>query len=95
MYTKDFLFGYSHTPVKIQEEYIKRWKDIPKISLVEFHESIINDCDRKFWIDLDDIKRSYDCYINGSFSNKYPRLPIYPDTILSEIIEEANNQIQF
>lgn len=90
------FIGISLIPEKIKEEHYRRWENIKKISLDEYVKLVLNDKDSTWWHDYDSIKRSYDDYVDGRFTVRYPEgIPIYPIEYYSKVVIEANNQINF
>lgn len=84
-------------PHKVKLEFIKRWNSLSKLSLEQFIDSICleKSLDKKWWVDAEYIRSNYKHYIAGHIGERYPKLPVRPDKLLFEIIEESNKMINF
>ena len=95
---QEIFWGYDYIPVNIKNEFVKRWKNIEKISLEEFMQAI-KEGDKNsrssYWGDATSILHAYEEYKLGCIGTKYPLLPKHPAKLLQEIVFEANEMIHF
>jgi len=93
---KDIFFNNHFIPRKAQLEFTRRWLIMQKPTIGEFIVAIQEDPNKKWWINMEAIKESYQTYLNGDIDSKYPAgLFDYPHQILIEVMEEVNEMIRF
>lgn len=82
------------TPPNIINEYNKRWEKVNKVSFESFYtaaryDSFFNEANVEY------MAESYDKYIAGNVSGRYPKLPLCPEELFNQVVEETNKMINY
>jgi hypothetical protein len=91
------MLNREYIPEKILKEFERRWKeDVPKVSFEYFFDSIFKNPDHIEWFAGPTmIKEVYLSYLEGEIGIRYPGVPVPPDNVLLEVVEEANEMLSY